>query len=170
VPPDRLAPTFARIPGASYPRHHARPHRLDWSTLPPRPGRAFGSLVSAVDADGNEVAGIVLPELAVPIATHTGWTLRHPDIGGAEQLLVFAGATLPFPRTRAERATSGDPRASVEERYASREDYLARVRQQTRLLVEAGYLLDDDVDLSVTAAARLWDPFPDPDRIHRGEP
>ena len=89
--------------------HHARPRRLDWSTLPPRPGRAFGSLVSAVDADGNEVAGIVLPEVAVPIATHTGWTLRHPDIGGAEQLLVFAGATLPFPRTRAERARVGRP-------------------------------------------------------------
>ena len=170
VPPDRLAPVFARIPGSSYPKHHARPRRLDWSTLPPRPGRAFGSLVSAVDADGNEVAGIILPELAVPIATHTGWTLRHPDIGGAEQLLVFAGATLPFPRTRAERAQSGDPRLSVEERYASREEYLAQVRQQARLLVQAGYLLEDDVDLSVKAAARLWDPFPDPDRIHRGEP
>jgi hypothetical protein len=123
-----------------------------------------------VDADGNEVAGIILPELAVPIATHTGWTLRHPDIGGTEQLLVFAGATLPFPRTRAERAQSGDPRRSVEERYASREEYLAQVRQQARLLVQAGYLLEDDVDLSVKAAARLWDPFPDPDRIHRGEP
>jgi hypothetical protein len=106
----------------------------------------------------------------VPIATHTGWTLRHPDIGGAEQLLVFAGATLPFPRTRAERAQWGDPRLSVEERYASREEYLAQVRQQARLLVQAGYLLEDDVDLSVKAAARLWDPFPDPDRIHRGEP
>jgi Alpha/beta hydrolase domain len=170
VPPDRLAPLFASIPRASYLRHHARPRRLDWSTLPPRPGRAYGSLVPAVDADGNEVAGLVLPELAVPIATHTGWTLRHPDIGGAEQLLVFAGATLPFPRTRAERVASGDPRASVEERYDSREDYLARVRQQARLLVRAGYLLEGDVELSVAAAARLWDPFPDATRIHRGEP
>jgi hypothetical protein len=170
VPPDRLAPAFARIPRSSYPRHHARPRRLDWSTLPPRPGRAFGSLVSAVDADGNEVAGIILPEVAVPIATHTGWTLRHPDIGGAEQLLVFAGATLPFPRTQAEGAASGDPRASVEERYASREEYLAQVRQVAIALVASGYLLEEDVDLSVAAAARLWDPFPDPDRIHRGEP
>lgn len=170
VPPDRLAPAFARIPRSSYPRHHARPRRLDWSTLPPRPGRAFGSLVSAVDADGNEIAGIILPEVAVPIATHTGWTLRHPDIGGAEQLLVFAGATLPFPRTQAEGAASGDPRISVEERYASREEYLAQVRQVAIALVASGYLLEEDVDLSVAAAARLWDPFPDSDRIHRGEP
>jgi len=42
-----------------------------------------------VDADGNEVGGIVLPELAAPLATHTGWNLRHPDIGGAAQLLVL---------------------------------------------------------------------------------
>jgi hypothetical protein len=170
VPPSALAAAFAAIPRAHYPGHHARPRRLDWSTLPPRPGRAFGSLVSAVDADGNEVAGIVPPEVAVPVATHTGWTLRHPDIGGAEQLLVFAGATLPFARTRVERVVAGDPRPSIEERYASREDYLERVRQRARLLVRDGYLLKDDIELSVAAAARLWDPFPDPSRIHRGEP
>ncbi len=159
VPPEHLTAVFARIPGAGYPGHHAKPRRLDWATMPPRPGRAFGSLVSAVDRDGNEVAGIVLPELAVPLATHTGWNLRHPDIGGAEQLLVFAGATLPFARTRRERDASRDPRLSVEERYASRADYLERVRTEARSLARAGYLLDDDIELSVAAAARLWDHF-----------
>ena len=171
VPPETLAPVFDRDPARALPappRAAAPPGLV--GTLPPKPGRAFGSLVSAVDADGNEVAGIVLPELAVPVATHTGWTLRHPDIGGAEQLLVFAGATLPFPRTRAERAASGDPRPSLEERYASRDDYLARVREAALTLARAGYLLEDDIELSVAAAARFWDPFPDPDRIHRGEP
>jgi hypothetical protein len=127
--------------------------------MPPRPGRAFGSLVSAVDADGNETAGIVLPELAVALATHTGWNLRHPGIGGAELLLVFAGATLPFPRTRAERAATGDPRPSVEERYGSRATYLERVRSAARTLAHEGYLLEDDVELSVAAAARFWDQF-----------
>ena len=81
-----------------------------------------------------------LPELAVPLATHTGWNLRHPDIGGAEQLLVFAGATLPFHRTRAEREAAGDPRPSIEERYASRDDYLERVRDAARALARAGAL------------------------------
>ncbi len=170
VPPERLAHVFAAIPRAHYLPHHAKPRRLDWATLPPKPGRAFGSLVSAVDADGNEVAGIVLPELTVPVATHTGWTLRHPDIGGAEQLLVFGGATLPFPRTRAEREASGDPRPSLEERYASRADYLSRVREAAVLLARAGYLLEEDIELSVATAARFWDhPFSDPDRMHRGE-
>jgi hypothetical protein len=157
LPPARLAPAFARIPSAHYPRHNARPRRLDWSTLPPAPGRAFGTLVSAVDGDGNEVAGIVLPELAVPLATHTGWNLRHPDIGGAEQLLMFAGSTIPFARTKAEREAAGDPRPSIAERYASRAEYLERVRQAAAALAREGYLLEQDVALSVTAAARLWD-------------
>src|SRR2546430_4491509 len=42
--------------------------------------------------------------------SHTGWTLRHPEIGGDGQRLVFAGATIPFPRTRGAREASGDPR------------------------------------------------------------
>ncbi len=159
VEPSRLAADFARIPVARYPRHNARPRRLDWSTLPPRPGTAFGTLVSAVDADGNEVGGIILPELAVPLAAHTGWNLRHPDIGGAEQLLMFAGSTLPFARTRGEREAVGDPRPSIEERYASRADYLERVRQAAVELAGEGYLLEADIPLSVAAGARLWDHF-----------
>ena len=123
-------------------------------------GRARSARSSPhVDADGNEVGGIVLPELAVPLATHTGWNLRHPDVGGAEQLLVFAGATLPFHRTRAEREAAGDPRPSIEERYASRADYLERVRGAAGALARAGYLLEEDVELSVAAGGRLWDQF-----------
>ncbi len=159
VPPEALAAPFARIPAERYPRHNPKPRRLDWATLPPVPGRAFGSLVSAVDADGNEVGGIVLPELAVPLATHTGWNLRHPDIGGAEQLLVFAGGTIPFARTRAEREAAGDPRPSIAERYPSRAAYLERVRAAAVTLARAGYLLEEDVPLSVAAGARFWDHF-----------
>ncbi len=157
VAPEALGPAFARIPAARYPRRHARPLRLDFTTLPPRPGPPWGSLVPAVDADGNELGGLRLPQVAVPLATHTGWNLRHPDIGGAEQLLVFAGATLPFAWTRRAREATGDPRPSVEERYASREAYLARVREAAGALVRERYLLAEDIDLCVALAARLWD-------------
>lgn len=166
VTPESLAAVFARIPGARYPSHHPRPRALDFGvdpegratrTLPPGPGPAYGSLVSAVDGDGNEVAGVRLPEVAAPLASHTGWNLRHPEIGGAEQLLVFAGATLPLPRTRAERERTGDPRASIEERYRGRDDYLARVREAARALVKDGYLLEEDVEVSAAFAARAWD-------------
>ena len=166
VPPESLAKVFEQIPRAAYPRHHARAGRRDFggdpelralTRIPPREGAAYGTLVSAVDDDGNEVAGIAVPEITVPVAAHTGWSLRHPDIGGAEQLLYFAGATLPFARTRDERARSGDLRPSIEERYPSRAAYLERVRAAARALVAARHLLEDDVDLSVTFAARMWD-------------
>ena len=127
------------------------------SVVPPRVGRAYGTRVSAVNADGNEIAGVVLPELAVPLATHTGWNLRHPDIGGERQLLVFAGATLPFARTRGEREATGDARRSIAERYGSRDDYLARVREAARALAKDGYLLEEDIETSIGFAARMWD-------------
>lgn len=157
VDPATLAAVFGRIPGARYPYHQARAQRLDFSTLPPRPGPAYGTRVSAVDGDGNERAGIAVPELSVPLATHTGWNLRHPESGGAEQLLYFAGATLPFAGTRAEREAAGDPRPSIAERYRSREDYLARVAAAARALASEGYLLEEDVETSQAFAARMWD-------------
>ena len=157
VDPSDLGKAFARIPGARYPAHHDRPQRRDFTTLPPKDGPTYGTRVSAVDDDGNERAGIAVPEVTVPLATHTGWNLRHPDIGGADQLLYFAGATLPFSPTRAARERAGDPRPSIEERYRSRDEYLVRVRDAARALVADGYLLDDDVETSLTFAARYWD-------------
>ena len=157
VPFEALHAVFDKIPGANYPRHHARPCRLDFSTLPPGPGPACGSLVSAVDADGNEVGGIALPEVSVPLGAHTGWTLRHASIGGEAQRLVFAGATIPFARTRREREAAGDPRPSIEERYRSREDYLERVRRAGAALVSQRYMLEEDIELEVALAARAWD-------------
>jgi len=157
VDPAELGKTFDRVPSARYPRHHPRPQRQDFTALPPKPGPAYGTRVSAVDDDGNERAGVMVPELAVPLATHTGWNLRHPDAGGADQLLYFAGAVLPFAPTRAERERAGDPRPSIAERYRSREDYLARVREAARALVTARYLLEEDIETSIMFAARLWD-------------
>ncbi len=157
VDPSALGKAFERIPGARYPIHHDRPQRRDFTTLPPKDGPTYGTRVSAVDDDGNERAGIPVPELTVPVATHTGWSLRHPDIGGADQLLYFAGATLPFAKTRADREKAGDPRPAIAERYRSRDDYLARVREAAKRLVADGYLLQEDIDTSLTFAARFWE-------------
>jgi Alpha/beta hydrolase domain len=157
IAPEALRERFDRIPGARYPGHHGVPRRQDWHTLPPRPGPAWGSCVATVDEDGNEVSGIRLPGLMVPLATHTGWNLRDPRMGGAQQLLVFAGSTIPFARTRREREFAGDPRPSIEERYTSRENYLEAVRRAAHELARAGYVLHEDVELTVTLAARLWD-------------
>ncbi len=171
VPPSALKKTFDRIPGASYPERHALPRRRDYglredveqvTTLPPRfvgTGNRYGSLVSAVDDDGNEVAGIKLPEVAVPLAAHTGWTLRHPDIGGERQLLMFAGGTIPFARNEAERRANGDPRPSITERYKDRDDYLSRVRTAAGELVSKRHLLEEDIEVCLAQAAKFWDYF-----------
>ena len=94
---------------------------------PPRLGRVFPALVPAVDADGNDRAGIRLPEVAAPLASQTGWNWRHPAVGAPDALVAYRGSYLPFAWTKAEREAKGDPRLSVEERYRGREDYLGRV-------------------------------------------
>ena len=170
VPTGQPATVFNKIPGANYPRHHADPKRRDFglmesreqvTTFPPREGKVFGSLVSAVDIDGNEIAGGKLPEVAVPIAATTGWTLRHPAVGGETQLLVFAGGTVPFAPTQEQRELVGDPRLSIEERYASKDVYLERVRAAGEALAAERYLIEEDIEVSVSQASKFWDWFAD---------
>ncbi len=66
-----------------------------------------------MDRDGNEVAGLKLPEVAVPLATYTGWNLFNGKDGPAGELSSMQGGLIPFPRTKAERESAGDPRLSV---------------------------------------------------------
>jgi hypothetical protein len=120
-------------------------------------GRAYDSFVSAVDADGNESAGIRLPDLSVPVATHAGWNPRHPDAGAPEQIIPMVGFTLFFPRNDADRQAAHDARRSIEERYASREAYLAESRTAAEALVAARTLLAEDVDVVVENCARTYD-------------
>ena len=70
--------------------------------------RLSGFLAQSVTQIDRE-AGIRLPDISVPLATYTGWNMRHPDIGGVGQTLSLIGSTLPFPATRAERQASPQP-------------------------------------------------------------
>jgi hypothetical protein len=114
-------------------------------------------LVPQVDADGNERAGIRLPEVAVPLATYTGWNFRNEKIGGTDQLVALLGSYIPLAQTKAEREAAHDPRPSIAERYASKDDYMQRITKAANLLVKDGYLLLDDVDAVVKRAAQHWD-------------
>ena len=113
--------------------------------------------VSTVDGNGNEAAGIAMPDVAVPVASHTGFNPRHPHTGGAGQLLEYVGSTLPFARDKAGREGLGDPRLSIQERYGSRDDYLQQVRAAAQALVGQRYLLAQDVALCVDIAAARYD-------------
>jgi len=146
VSAERIA--FPAIPGVQSPKR-IEPGRDGESRLP--------LLVSQVDADGNELGGIRAPDVAVPLATYTGWNFRSPATGGSDQLVALMGSSIPFAKTRAEREASGDPRKSIEERYASRGQYLDQIRRAADDLVKDGYLLSDDVGFIVERAGEQWD-------------
>jgi hypothetical protein len=114
-------------------------------------------LVPQVDGDGNELAGIQLPDIAAPLATYTGWNFRSPSIGQPAELLPLTGSYLPFPVTRAAREESHDPRFSIEERYGSRARYEAIVTDRASKLAEEGYLLRNDIPPVVDRALARWD-------------
>ena len=127
------------------------------------PDAALAFMVSKVDADGNDVGGIRLPEQAVPLATLTGWQFRSERIGSPDTLLAMAGAYIPFPATRADREKNKDPRLSIEERYGTRAEYLAKVQESANALARERYILQDDVDAIVQAAGRHWDALMGPE-------
>jgi len=157
---------FPAIPGFATPADYYQPRRLDpgprWHSdgiatiVPPRVGRAYRTLVPAVDADGNERAGIRLPDVAVPRATYTGWNLRHPSIGAPDRLAGLHGSYAPFAETDAERRSTGDPRPSIHERYPTHADYVERYTAAVRELQHAGFLLDTDAaDLILRASKHV---------------
>ena len=166
VPAESTRERFTRIPGVRFPDRIERPRRLDFGRdldrgvvheLPPKIGAPFVSFVPSIDDDGNDLPGIRPVELLTPLATYTGWNPRHPVQGVPGDLMSMLGSTLPFPLTRAARQASGDPRVSIEERYASRAAYLARVRDSATRLVAERLMLAEDVDAVIERAGRLWD-------------
>jgi len=158
---------FPKIPEVNIPQELYTPLRLDFGPewkqdgigefIPPKIGAPYRTLVPAVDADGNERAGIRLPDIAVPLATFTGWNLRSERVGAAGALARWSGSYLPFAATADERKKSGDPRLSVAERYATREAYLSRIATAAIALRDEHLLLDEDVvDLLKGTAARKY--------------
>ncbi len=126
-------------------------------SYPVEEGQAYPAYVAATDEDENEVAGIRLPDLTVPLGTHTGWNPRDPETGAPEQVLAMNGFSNWFALTAADRVAAGDPRPAILERYRDREDYLGRVREAALELVEQRYALAEDVEMIVADAAERWD-------------
>ncbi len=125
---------------------------VDWVD-PPEDGAApsYDTFVSAVDSDGNETAGIRLPQVAVPLGTHTGWNVYRAQPG---ELADRDGSFIAFAGTKAEREAADDPRPSLEERYGGRDAYIARVKAAAVALAAERLLLPDDAAAFVTAAER----------------
>jgi hypothetical protein len=120
-------------------------------------GETYTHYVAAVDEDGNEVAGIRMPDVSVPVATHAGWNRRGGNTGSPEQQIPMAGWSIFFPMTGEDRDHSGDPRRSIEERYLSRDAYLMEIQAAAEALIHSGYALAEDLELMVDIAAERWD-------------
>jgi hypothetical protein len=157
---------FPSIPNVGVPQSQQPAYRADYgpdflmkgivTTEPPKLGSQFPTLIPQVDTDGNDVAGIRMPEIAVPLATFTGWNLFNERSGPTNVMANEMGSFIPFPRTKAERDASHDPRPSIEERYQSKDAYLALITKSADELAAKGYLIKEDIPRIVQQAGDRW--------------
>ncbi len=163
--PTRAALGFPVIPGVPLPDGILNPlYEYDFGTQfdyedlsgvitiqPPPIRQVLPTLVPTVDVDGNETSGVASVLHQVPLGTYTGWNVNTGGFYKGD-IRSNAGGYIPFARTRAERLAAGDPRPSLEERYGTHENYVARVRAAADRLVRGRYLLKDDADRLVAEA------------------
>ncbi|MGZ5875181.1 MAG: alpha/beta hydrolase domain-containing protein [Bradyrhizobium sp.] len=148
MPPAIDAVGFPHIAGFAYPNRIAQPTVLKSDEMPPSKGAAYPVFVPKTDADGRDLAGVRLPTLEAPAATHTGWNLRKSGFGEGE-LCDNNGTMIPFAATREERLKNNDPRLSMAERYPSDGDRAAAIAKAAQQLVRDRLLLEDDTKLFV---------------------
>ena len=156
---------FPEIPGVNYTGVASIRELYDYgpefdcgviSHWPPVPtGRAYATLVSKVTADGIDLPGIQLPDIAVPVGSYTGWNLLKT---APKDECSAMGSFIPFAATKEQRMATGDPRPSLEERYGTHERYVAAVEIAANQLVTERLLLPEDARVYIEAARsrKLW--------------
>ncbi len=154
---------FPAIPGVTFPPEHNGLQVLDFgplfgpqggvqTVLPPLHGAAYPVLVPKPDEDGLDVAGVRPMEIRAPLGTNTGWNVRAPGFR-APNLCALSGSYVAFARTKAQRQAAGDPRRSLEERYKDHDGYVKAVEQAAKKLMNERFLLQEDADRFISAAA-----------------
>ena len=168
VPPlPQSASGFPNIPGVTYTGLKSTRYRFNYgpnffatgvmTTYPPvvsspifdnpANGPIYPSFVPKVDPDGNEIAGIRLPDVRVPIRTYSGWSLRSG--AWANDGCEGSGQSVAFPTTKAAREATGDPRLSIEERYSNFFDYYYKVSKAVGDLVAERFMLSEDAGVAM---------------------
>jgi Alpha/beta hydrolase domain len=119
---------------------------LEIETSAPLPsdvnGPVYPSFAPTTDSDGNDIAGVRLADVTVPLATYTGWGLRSG--AQANDGCESSGQFIPFPATVAARVATGDPRPSVEERYPTFDAYDNQVKSAMNAMIQERTLLCED--------------------------
>jgi len=153
APPESRYPRLDRKELVAYedlkdpgvPKQPMRAWRVNYKTEPPVLGKMFPLLVPAIGTDGNEVGGVKMPEVAVPLAAYRGWNFVDAPNAPKGWVNDMVGSTLPIPASEAAK------------RYQSKEQYQGLVREQALGMVKARLLLDRDVDAVVARAGQAWD-------------
>ncbi len=157
---------FPKIPHQHLPERVHQAFHLDFgpqwknriiTKQPPGVGKPFPVFVPQVDKNGNDLGGARLPELEVPVATYTGWNLRDPRTGLPGERVSFIGSDLPFPKTKSDANSTGDPRTPIAERYSSRDEYLEKFRKSADKLAADRFLLPEDINALVKRGSEEWD-------------
>ena len=167
VNPNLLREKYSKIP-MKFPEHFSFPRKMDFGSdedviesLPPNHGKFYGSLVSDVDEDGNEIAGIKHPDVAIPLATSTPWNLRHSDVGAPYQIIGLTGgprgSTVPFKKKKND--DKNDVRPSIQERYSSKEEYLKLISDYSIKMIKDRFLLEYDLENILERSASRWNYF-----------
>jgi hypothetical protein len=157
---------FPRTPSFPFTTYMPQVWRMDYGAHytttkvitqePPKLGAPYRVLVPQVNADGNDMSGVRLPEVAVPLGTYTGWNVTVPQLSDLGYLAGLIGGFEPFPLTKEQREQAGDARLSIGERYAGRQDYLNRVKQAAESLVRQRFMRGEDVAAVVLRAEAIW--------------
>jgi hypothetical protein len=169
VTAEEVLAKYPKLQGVNLPEGTSRLPRYNYgpdfdsrgimSVFPPQPfpGQEYPLRVPQIDVDGNTIAGLRYPDIAVPLGTYNGWSLRKAGFAEGEQWWN-TGSFVPFARTKAEREVSGDPRLSIEERYPSHAAYIAAVTRVCEERMREGLMLQEDADRFI-AAARQKNPL-----------
>ncbi|MCI0377048.1 MAG: hypothetical protein L0215_05555 [Gemmataceae bacterium] len=161
---------FPNLPGVRYPQVIQQPVFADWGPEfltkgiigkePPIVKGDYKVLVAKSDADGNDLGCLLVPEVAVPLATYTGWNLRREDVGADGQLASLMGSYIPFAKSKAEREKAGDARLSLEERYGGFDKYQNAFSAACEKLATERYFIAEDVARAVKGLEKMRATFP----------
>lgn len=150
---------FPKVPGMAAPNALTGGPRLPNPLWPDGAGAGaeLPLLVPQVDADGNDLAGIRLPDIAVPLGTATGWVFRPAALGSPHELVFLRGAWIPFATTKARRDVISDLRPAIKERCASKESFLTKVQGVLQKLIHDRFLTAEDLAPQLQLASERWD-------------
>lgn len=143
------------IPGYHTPKNPYQVYKLNFgpefsasgiiTKEPPEIGAAFPVRVPQIGPDGNDLAGIRLPQVSVPLAAYTGWNYRTEAVGAAGEINAMHGSTIPFSKEK------------IAQLYQNKEDYISKTLAAARAQVKQGYLLEEDVLEIIERASEQWD-------------